>query len=405
MGWKVILPDRYLKPVENKIHEIAGSVGNCVPDETGMMGGKAGLACFYAYYADWSGNRVFDSLAVELIEQALNPAAGHFPAWSFSNGVSGIAWMIHHLSSDGLSRWDASSIFDDLDPSLYKQMMLEIRSGHYDYLHGALGIALYFLRQAGNKKYRCYLEELVDELDQVSEQEVDGSVKWLSLLNPETKDTGYNLSLSHGIASIIMVLSKIYAAGIAQEKTELLIRNSIKYLEKQKINNSGYSSVFPSWATQNHYAVEQSRLAWCYGDLGIGMALLEAGHLFPASTYKSDGMQVLLQSVLRRDPAENSVLDAGICHGASGIALIYNVLHQKTGMRTFRDVALYWLDVCLNMAYHKDGIAGYKAWYGSENGGWMAIPGLLDGSSGIGLALLSFISEREPSWLRALLLT
>ena len=118
MGWKVFLPDRYIKPVENKVHEIAGSVASCLPDEGGMMGGKAGLACFCAYYADWTGDQAFNGLAADLIEKAINPAAGRFPDYRYSDGLSGVAWLIHHFSYTGLMNLDAASIFDELDQQM-----------------------------------------------------------------------------------------------------------------------------------------------------------------------------------------------------------------------------------------------------------------------------------------------
>lgn len=404
MGWKVFLPDSYIKPVENKIHEIAGSLADRVPDEGSLMGGKAGLACFYAYYADWSGNRVFDSLAVDMIEQALNPAAGHVPELRFSNGLSGIAWLIHHLTSTGMFQWDTASVYNELDPHLYPYMLAEMRAAHYDYLHGALGVSLYFLRQPGSDKYRSHLEELVSELDNHADKEDDGSIKWKSLLDEKTNKSGYNLSLSHGMASIILILSKIYAEGISKLLAKKLINGGLRYVDNQKLSPGEYLSVFPSWAKESMQEPEQSRLAWCYGDLGIGLAYMQAGDILPESSYKTDGLSILLSTALRRNLEDNNVFDAGLCHGASGLALIYNVLYQRTLLTVFKEAAIYWLDISLNMAVHDDGIAGYKAWHHPDYGGWQNSSGLLDGAAGIGLSLLSFVSIREPSWAGSLLL-
>ncbi len=368
------------------------------------MGGKAGLACFYAYYADWSGNRVFDSLAADMIEQELNPAAGHVPELRFSNGLSGLAWLIHHLTATGMFQWDTTSVFDELDPHLYPYMLAEMLAGHYDYLHGALGVALYFLRQPGSDKYRPHLEELVSELDKMAVREDDGSIKWKSVLDEKTNKSGYNLSLSHGMASIILILSKIYAEGISEQMTGQLIKGSLMYVNKQKLPSGEFLSVFPSWAKESMQESEQSRLAWCYGDLGIGLAYMQAGEILPESSYKTDGLSILLSTALRRDLEENNVFDAGLCHGASGLALIYNVLYQTTLLTVFREAAMYWLDICLNMAIHDDGSAGYKAWHHPDYGGWQNSPGLLDGVAGIGLSLLSFVSVREPTWAGSLLL-
>ena len=404
MGWKVFLPDRYIGPVEKKIHKIAGSLEGRIPDNGGLMGGKAGMACFYAYYADWSRNRDFDKLIADLIEDALNPAAGNFPGYQFSDGWSGIAWIIHQLSTTGLMDWDVATIFDDLDEHLYAHMMEEMRNGHYDYLHGALGTVLYFMRQPQNEKYRAYLTELLVELEKKGEKEADGSLKWLSTLDADKKILGYNLSLSHGMASVILILSMLHESKISEKLSAYLLKGSLKYLDKQKLPPDEYLSMFPSWARESTEELGHSRLGWCYGDLGSGMACLEAGAFLPGTKYKLDGLNILFNTANRKDPIENNVFDAGICHGASGIALFYNILYQKTELETFKEAAIYWLDICLNMAFHKDGIAGYKTWYAPEYGGWKNTPGLLEGCSGIGLVLLSFISEREPAWTRSLLL-
>ncbi|MFM7431585.1 MAG: hypothetical protein ACKO1F_17035, partial [Flammeovirgaceae bacterium] len=47
---------------------------------------------------------------------------------------------------------------------------------------------------------------------------------------------------------------------------------------------------------------------------------------------------------------------------------------------------------------------GFLVWKGTDNG-WVEFDGLLEGSAGIGLALLSAISDIEPKWDRCLLLS
>ncbi len=404
MGWKVFLPENYIDRVESKVRELAHSIAEVHVDGEGLMGGAAGQACFYAYYSDWTGDTHFEKLALDSLEQAINPAGGHFPGYKFCDGLAGIGWTIDHLINVGMLTYETTGIFDHLDPHLYDAMMQEIKTGHFDYLHGAMGIALYFLRKPEEEKYRSHLSELVNELHKHAVIELDGSVKWLSLLDGERNIEGYNLSLSHGMASIIIMLSRIMEAGIEVKLCSKLIRGSIKYLEKQRLDPDNYISTFPSWARESMEEIRHSRLAWCYGDLGIGMAYLSAGIQLPEEKYGMEGIDILLKTCKRKDPDENNVHDAGICHGAAGIALIYNVLYQKLGNKTFMEAALYWLDVCLNMASHDDGLAGYKAWYHEKYGGWKATPGLLEGASGIGLVLMSFVSGREASWSQSLLL-
>ncbi|MDT8392875.1 MAG: lanthionine synthetase C family protein [Bacteroidales bacterium] len=403
MKWKVFLPGNCIERVENRVHELAESVAAFDLMDVGLMGGVAGVACFCAYYADWMSDLRFKGLVGEMVERMLNPPAGHLPGYSFSNGYAGIAWSIHHLIENKLLDLDASQIYMQLDQLLADRMLEEIKRGHYDYLHGALGIAVYFLHQAENNEYRNYLSSLVEELENISIEEADGSIKWNSLLDAESKKEGFNLSMSHGIASIMIIVSMIHQKGIAIVSCERLIKGAYSYLRKQALKATEYISVYPSWAIESMDDPGNSRMAWCYGDMGIGFACMRAGKTLKDEEMYGHGEAILRRSGERRDPEENRVLDAGLCHGAAGLALMFNSLFQIKHDDLFGDAAAYWMDVCLNMAYHSDGIAGYKAWYHPRYGGWVKVPGLLEGAAGIGLTMMSFVSTREPAWRKALL--
>jgi len=404
MGWRLFLPDNYFHRVENKVHEIAAALPETRVEGEGLMGGAAGLACFYAYYADYSRKRSYKERSMNMMERSINPPDGHRGRYSLSDGLAGICWTIDHLIKNKLYDFDAADIFTNVDSLLYEGMMLEVREGHYDYLHGALGIALFFLRDKENEEYRNYLAEVVRELKNLAITDADGSIKWNSVLDGDTGLQGVNLSLSHGMASIIIILSKIMEAGIEESLCTDMIMGGLRYIEKRKLDPEEYLSSFPSWGVENTEELKNSRLAWCYGDLGIALAFITAGRQLKNTPYQMDGVDLLMRSSRRKDLIENSVHDAGICHGASGIALIYNIMYQQTGRKSLCEAALYWLDVSLNMACHEDGLAGYKAWYHPEYGGWKANTGLLEGVGGIGLTLLSFISEREANWAESLLI-
>ncbi len=51
--------------------------------------------------------------------------------------------MIGHLVANKFLKAETGNIYDTLDPILYKAMMSNMKEGHYDYLHGAMGIAMY----------------------------------------------------------------------------------------------------------------------------------------------------------------------------------------------------------------------------------------------------------------------
>ncbi len=403
MGWEVFSTVELSERVEGRIHELARALTEVKVEGLGLMGGSAGVACFFAYYADWTGNLHFEQLAADMLEKAIGSAAGFFPGFPFSEGVAGLSWLLDHLIQENLLQADAGHVFDELDGPLAKAMQYEIEKGHYDYLHGAMGYALYFLRDPRRPTYRHYLERLVCALDDMAISDDEG-VKWETLLDHQRGRYGINLGLAHGMPSVVILLLLLYEQDIEPVRCSRLIRGALKYIGSRRMHADKSISCFPSWAGDAGDESRHSRLAWCYGDPGIGLAFLNASKNFPEMAYDVKGLEVLLHSSLRRDLAGNNVQDAGICHGSSGLALIYNSLYQHTRLPAFREASLYWLDVCLNMAIHDDGIGGYKAYYHPRYGGWVRIPGLLEGAAGIGLTLLSFVHQRRPGWIRSLLL-
>jgi hypothetical protein len=100
------------------------------------------------------------------------------------------------------------------------------------------------------------------------------------------------------------------------------------------------------------------------------------------------------------------VVDAGVCHGAAGLALVFDRLWQASGDDALRDAALFWARRTLAMHRPGEGVAGWRAYMPDlASGGhrWEADPGLLTGAAGIALALLACATEIEPRWDRFLL--
>ncbi|MES1210968.1 MAG: lanthionine synthetase LanC family protein, partial [Acidobacteriota bacterium] len=149
-----------------------------------------------------------------------------------------------------------------------------------------------------------------------------------------------------------------------------------------------------------------SRLAWCYGDPGIAAALLVAARAAGEPAWEDKALEVA-RGAARRPPEQSFVRDAGVCHGAAGLAHLFNRFWQASGEEIFRDAALHWIERTLEFRVPGEGIAGFSAWHAMSgpNGQWAAEPGLLEGATGIALVLLAAISTVEPEWDRILLVS
>jgi hypothetical protein len=94
------------------------------------------------------------------------------------------------------------------------------------------------------------------------------------------------------------------------------------------------------------------------------------------------------------------VADAGFCHGAAGVAHIFNHLHQATGEERFGDAARDWIERVYAHRAEGEGVAGFRAWNPDPNAAskWLVEPGLLAGAAGVGAVLAAACTSLPPRW-------
>lgn len=207
-----------------------------------------------------------------------------------------------------------------------------------------------------------------------------------------------NISISHGIASICIFLTKTYSSNLNKLKSKELAMESINFiLNQENIFTKDLISKYPSFCRIN--SKNNSRLGWCYGDLGIAMAFWHYSQVFQDKVIEQKAIDIFLFNSKRRDLDLNAVIDASLCHGTSGIALIFYRMYINTHIELFLETAQYWLNQTLVMSKHIDGIVGYKS-NNKDNS-----INLLTGISGIGLALLTMLSGDNFDWDECLLLS
>lgn len=149
-----------------------------------------------------------------------------------------------------------------------------------------------------------------------------------------------------------------------------------------------------------------SRLAWCYGDPGIAATLLVAARAAGVPAWEDKALEIA-RAAARRPLEQAFVRDAGLCHGAAGLAHLFNRFWQASSEEVFRDAARFWIERTLELRVPGEGIAGFRAWHAQPgpNGQWVADPGLLEGATGVALVLLAAASTVEPEWDRILLVS
>ena len=86
--------------------------------------------------------------------------------------------------------------------------------------------------------------------------------------------------------------------------------------------------------------------------LGSSRALRQVGK-------RSAECKVILFTTHWHDSKEDSINDAGLCHGGTGFAMIFKYMYDVTGDGCFAPTAQYWSGVTLDLAVYEVGPAGY----------------------------------------------
>ena len=392
--------------IKQKVDQIAECIfekiqKNDEAESYGLYSGEFGILLFLFYYSRYSNNEkhrlITENYAERLFNRFLNKTKSH----TFCSGLSGILYFFEFLREHDFIDLDISDAQPELDNYLIIRMRQDIQQQYYDFMHGALGVGLYFLKKGKNPQ--C-IKELIDFLYQTAEKDADRQIlKWQSVIDREKNLIGYNLALSHGISSIIIFLSRVIKNGYKDEKITEMLSGAVKYVLSQQKDFTQFGSCFPKYIVSNlSEPVSKSRLAWCYGDLGIGMALWQAGEVINNKGWKDKGLEILLQSTKRKFFSDTFIVDAEICHGSAGLAMIFHRMYLETKLNELKDATEFWIRQTLHFSQFDDGLAGYKAWSIDD---WDCNYSLLIGIVGIGLVLTSYIADDMQSWDELFLLS
>ncbi len=178
-----------------------------------------------------------------------------------------------------------------------------------------------------------------------------------------------------------------------------MLEGAVQYLLSNRVDVDKLGCWFASSSIECDGVPHRSRLAWCYGDLGVATALLEAGNTLHDSSVRDIATQVLLYSAKRRDIKANHVNDFCVCHGSVGLAQIFRSHGIALEQVDLLDAADYWEKDTLSRAVMDGQGRNTLLYYDPERGGFRESGGILDGIAGAGLYLLG-----EQTHLNKLLL-
>jgi len=391
--------------VNTKLEEIAASIVQYWSEhkpkiDIGLYTGAFGMLMFLSYYNRYFEKKKYQQVTDDIFEHCCEQICNGIYYAPFCGGLSGILYGLHHLNECGFIDVDLTDVDKGYSDFLASNIKNYSTSNGFDFMHEATGIAIYLL-QYGHSSDLDVVSDYVKLLDSAA-QYGNGTVKWMSDVNPDRKML-YNISMSHGMSSISIFLSQCMEKGIESQICNKLLTGVVQYILQQEIDATKYGSYFPFTSLESDKPIK-SRLAWCYGDLGIAIAIWSAGVALNNNQWKAKAIEVMEYAADRRELESNMVMDAGLCHGTAGIAQFFKRMHYNTKDDKFLSANEFWVKETLNMAiWGEEGAAGFKTWKGDKR---IDNYNFLTGVAGIGLALIASQGDDSFStWDKVLLLS
>lgn len=337
---------------------------------------------------------------------------------ALAGGYLGAAWLLQHLANLEIINHEDAAELTHLEGLIDESITNNLYHKNYDTLYGLVSKGIYYLERLPNApQAKQQLEKIVAYLDQIAIKE-SGKACWQDHFTQDAENRDkvrYNLGLAHGITGVISFLGKMCQHKIALEISKPLLEQSVQWLLQQEADQN--PGAFPHMVIEQAQTRKHSRLAWCYGDLCIAVALMHAAKGLANQDWQQKALQIAFDTTLRQSTEDAMIatnhqthmMECGICHGTIGLAHIYRRFYQVTQNNAFRIAANHWLTMTLHHPSTDGQQVCYKRMRGSikapQKIEWSEDYGFLEGYGGIALVLLGFVDEQtDACWDRLLLL-
>jgi lantibiotic modifying enzyme len=383
--WRPVLDGEHAAHARAIADEIVVALEQQPPSREHGFQGDASIALVLAHCERPS--------AAARLDSALNAIAARPATISLFAGLSGVSWLIGHFADAD----EADALLAHFDSAVLRYLDVPQWQERYDLITGLVGVGVYAAVRQGECAARI-ADRVLSHLE-TNAIASDAGTTWRTppqCLAPPRRarfPAGViDLGVAHGVPGIIGMLAQFVDADVQRERSLGLLRSTVAWLLGTV--PSGLRRFGTDWPAD---PAEVKRMGWCYGDPGVAGVLLGASRALSSPELEQVALALLAQ--ITAPLATRGVPDACFCHGAAGLAHIYNVAFQRTGSVQMRAQAMHWLAEVLRIRQPGSGIAGYSFLkVDDEAMRWAADPTLLSGAAGIALVLLAAIEDREPGW-------
>jgi lantibiotic biosynthesis protein len=413
--WRPILSGTTAQQALEAVDAIAESITSIasLPGERdpSLGKGQAGLALLYAWLARTSRMPQADAFARQCLDRAIETVSTRAMNSSLYGGFTGVAWAAELV--DRLLDPDAEDRGEAVDDALLRLLSrADGWSAPYDLIVGLTGLGTHALQRCPRPLAIECLRRVVERLHERAQHDEHGLYWWTPAaeIHHESRKQypagRVDLGVAHGVAGTIALLGSVCGAGAEQATARPLLEGAVSWLFAHSVPSEA-GPTFPLWVAPG-FEPWPARCAWCYGDPGIAAALLTAARGVGDCGWEQAAVALACRAA-ERPVSETGVVNGAFCHGAAGLAHLYNRMYQATGEPKLGRAAVYWLERTLGfyrLARDSGGSWVQGSWDPGERERWTWTGiELVEGAAGVALVLLAAATSVEPTWDRMFLVS
>jgi hypothetical protein len=122
------------------------------------------------------------------------------------------------------------------------------------------------------------------------------------------------LGVAHGTPGVIGLLAHALRLGVGTDRTAAMLDETLRWLRAQEDHTLAHSR----FASFSGPSGDSSRLAWCYGDLGIAAMLASAASVRKDQALEQWWRELVAQRLTQPERTWRLADDA-LCHGRAGV--------------------------------------------------------------------------------------
>ncbi|MFB9758300.1 type 2 lanthipeptide synthetase LanM family protein [Ectobacillus funiculus] len=338
------------------------------PMDASLYDGVLGMALFFAYLSQESGDPVFEEAARAAVRAAYRFWEADFtlPSISAFNGWAAGSYVLSHLAL----LWEEPELMDQALRLLQKIEPLIEQDTLYDLLAGSAGVIVVALRIYHLTKSKEALDIARKAGDHLlnKARNLKTGIGWAF----EKEGCVPIGGLAHGAAGFswaLMELSKVSGDERFLEAAWQALAFERTLFEHETGN---WADVRPDELKRS---ASTAAIKWCHGAAGIAMGRIKSYQLYPDDTIREE-IEIALDTTLRNGFGVSHCL----CHGDLGNIDTMLLAGELPGQESWKGTALACGTRVLQEAEMNGWICGIP--HGLET------PGLMTGLAGIGYGLL-----------------